>query len=282
MELSGRFPAILDDPVVGEAARSVYADAQAMLQRMIGERWIRARGVVGFWPANRSGADDIVLWTDEQRRQPLAVVHTLRQQMPREGGRARANLALADFVAPEEAGIADWLGGFAVTTGHGLDAVVAEMQAQHDDYGAIMAKALTDRLAEAFAERLHERVRKEFWGYAAEEELTNTELIEERYRGIRPAPGYPACPDHTEKRTLFELLRAEENAGIVLTESFAMTPAAAVAGWYFAHPEARYFGVGRIGRDQVEDYARRKGMDLAEMERWLAPNLVYEPDRVAG
>ena len=281
-ELTGRFPDILDDPVVGEAARSVYADAQAMLQRMIGERWVRARGVAGFWPANRRGADDIVLWSDEARREPLAVVHTLRQQMPREGGRARANLALADFVAPEEGGIPDWLGGFAVTTGHGLDEVIAEMQSHHDDYGAIMAKALTDRLAEAFAERLHERVRKEFWGYAASEELNNEALIAEQYRGIRPAPGYPACPDHTEKRTLFDLLRAEENAGIVLTESFAMTPAAAVAGWYFAHPEARYFGVGRIGRDQVEDYARRKGMPLAEMERWLAPNLAYDPDLLAA
>jgi len=281
-ELAGRFPDILDDPVVGEAARSVYADAQAMLQRLIGEHWVQARGVIGFWPANRRGADDIVLWSDETRREPLAVVHTLRQQMPREGGRARANLALADFVAPEGGGVADWLGGFAVTTGHGLDEVIAAMQAQHDDYGAIMAKALTDRLAEAFAERLHERVRKEFWGYAASEELNNEALIAEQYRGIRPAPGYPACPDHTEKRTLFDLLRAEENAGIVLTESFAMTPGAAVAGWYFAHPAARYFGVGRIGRDQVEDYARRKGMTLAEMERWLAPNLAYDPDLLAA
>ncbi len=281
-ELAGRFPDILDDPVVGEAARSVYADAQAMLQRLIGEHWVQARGVIGFWPANRRGADDIVLWSDETRREPLAVVHTLRQQMPREGGRARANFALADFVAPEGGGVADWLGAFAVTTGHGLDEVIAAMQAQHDDYGAIMAKALTDRLAEAFAERLHERVRKEFWGYAASEELNNEALIAEQYRGIRPAPGYPACPDHTEKRTLFDLLRAEENAGIVLTESFAMTPGAAVAGWYFAHPAARYFGVGRIGRDQVEDYARRKGMTLAEMERWLAPNLAYDPDLLAA
>ncbi len=281
-ELAGRFPDILDDPVVGEAARSVYADAQAMLQRLIGEHWVQARGVIGFWPANRRGADDIVLWSDETRREPLAVVHTLRQQMPREGGRARANFALADFVAPEGGGVADWLGAFAVTTGHGLDEVIAAMQAQHDDYGAIMAKALTDRLAEAFAERLHERVRKEFWGYAASEELNNEALIAEQYRGIRPAPGYPACPDHTEKRTLFDLLRAEENAGIVLTESFAMTPGAAVSGWYFAHPAARYFGVGRIGRDQVEDYARRKGMTLAEMERWLAPNLAYDPDLLAA
>ncbi len=276
-ELSGRFPDILDDPVVGEAARSVYADAQAMLQQMIGERWVRARAVIGFWPANRRGTDDIVLWSDETRRTPLAVVHTLRQQMAREGGRARANLALADFIAPEDSGVADWLGGFAVTTGHGLDAIVEGFRAKHDDYGVIMAKALTDRLAEAFAERLHERVRRQFWGYAAGEDLSNEDLIKERYRGIRPAPGYPACPDHTEKRTLFDLLQAEANAGIVLTESFAMSPAAAVAGWYFAHPEARYFGLGRINRDQVEDYAKRKGMTLAEAERWLAPNLAYEP-----
>ena len=281
-ELAGRYPDILDDPVVGEAARSVFADAQAMLQRMIGERWLRARAIIGFWPANRRGADDIVLWADETRRQPLAIVHTLRQQMAREGTRARANMALADFVAPEESGVPDWLGGFAVTTGHGVDAIAAEMQGKHDDYAAIMVKALADRLAEAFAERLHERVRREFWGYAADESLSNEDLIKERYRGIRPAPGYPACPDHTEKRTLFDLLHAETNAGIELTESFAMSPAAAVAGWYFAHPEARYFGVGRINRDQVEDYAQRKGMSLAEAERWLAPNLAYDPERVGG
>jgi 5-methyltetrahydrofolate--homocysteine methyltransferase len=277
-ELSGRFPDILDDPVVGEAARSVYGDALAMLQRMVGEKWVRARAVIGFWPANTVGEDDIELFADESRTGVLAVIHTLRQQMARDAARARANLALADFVAPKNSGVPDWLGGFAVTTGHGLDEVVAAFEKQHDDYASIMAKALADRLAEAFAERMHERVRKEFWGYAPDEEFSNEALIAEKYRGIRPAPGYPACPDHTEKRTLFDLLQAEDNAGIRLTESFAMTPAAAVSGFYFSHPEARYFGLGRIHRDQVADYARRKGMNLKECERWLAPNLAYDPD----
>ena len=276
-ELSGRYPEILSDPVVGEAARSVFADAQAMLQRMVGEKWLTARAVVGLWPANNVGEDDIEVFADESRTGLLAVVHTLRQQMARDR-KDRFNLALADFVAPKDSGIADWIGGFAVTTGHGLDEVVKEYERTNDDYASIMAKALTDRLAEAFAERMHERVRKELWGYAPEENLSNQDLIAENYRGIRPAPGYPACPDHTEKRTLFDLLKAEENAGIELTESFAMWPAAAVSGYYFAHPEARYFGLGRIHKDQVEDYARRKGMSLKECERWLAPNLAYDPD----
>ena len=278
-ELSGRFPDILDDPKVGEAARSVYGDAQSMLQRMVGEKWVRARAVIGFWPANTVSDDDIELFADESRSGVLAVIHTLRQQMARDSSRrARANLALADFIAPKESGVPDWLGGFAVTTGHGLDEVVAAFEKQHDDYASIMAKALADRLAEAFAERLHERVRKEFWGYALDEKLSNEALIAEKYQGIRPAPGYPACPDHTEKRTLFDLLHAEDNTGIKLTESFAMTPAAAVSGFYFSHPEARYFGLGRIHRDQVADYARRKGMNLKECERWLAANLAYDPD----
>jgi 5-methyltetrahydrofolate--homocysteine methyltransferase len=193
-------------------------------------------------------------------------------------GRERPNLALADFVAPKESGIPDYLGAFAVTAGHGIDVIVRDFEAAHDDYNAIMIKALADRLAEAFAERMHERVRKEFWGYAPDENLSNDDLIAEAYRGIRPAPGYPACPDHTEKRTLFDLLRAEENAGIILTESFAMVPTAAVSGFYFSHPESRYFGIGRIHKDQVGDYARRKGMSVAEMERWLASILAYDPD----
>jgi 5-methyltetrahydrofolate--homocysteine methyltransferase len=280
-ELAGRFPRILDDPVVGEAARNVYDDAQAMLQRIVGEKWLRARGVIGFWPANSVGDDDIEVFSDEHKTGVLAVVHTLRQQMARDQ-RPRANLALADFLAPRDSSITDWLGAFAVTTGHGLERVVQEFAARHDDYASIMAKALADRLAEAFAERLHERVRREFWGYAPEEALSNVDLIAERYVGIRPAPGYPACPDHTEKRTLFALLDAETNAGMQLTESFAMTPAASVSGWYFSHPEARYFGVGRIHRDQVEDYARRKGMNLKEAERWLAPSLAYDPDLGEG
>jgi 5-methyltetrahydrofolate--homocysteine methyltransferase len=275
-ELSGRFPDILDDPIVGEAARSVYTDAQAMLQRVVGEKWLRPRAVIGLWPANTVG-DDIEVFADETRKGVRAVIHTLRQQMARDR-KDRPNLALADFLAPKESGIPDWIGGFAVTTGHGLDEIVADYEKRHDDYASIMAKALADRLAEAFAERMHERVRKEIWGYAADEALSNEDLIAEKYRGIRPAPGYPACPDHTEKRTLFDLLAAEDNAGIRLTESFAMWPAAAVSGYYFSHPESRYFGLGRIHRDQVEDYARRKGMNLEDCERWLAPNLAYDPD----
>lgn len=280
-ELSGRYPDILDDPVVGEAARSVFADAQAMLARIVGEKWLRPRAVIGLWPANSIGDDDIEVFADATRSGVLAVIHTLRQQMARErmgkDGRVRPNLALADFIAPKASGVADWIGGFAVTAGHGLDDVVKDFEARHDDYASIMAKALADRLAEAFAERLHERVRKEYWGYAGNERLSNEDLIAEAYRGIRPAPGYPACPDHTEKRTLFNLLAAEANAGIELTESFAMWPGASVSGYYFSHPEACYFGLGRIHRDQVEDYARRKGMPLAEVERWLAPNLGYDP-----
>jgi 5-methyltetrahydrofolate--homocysteine methyltransferase len=272
-ELAGHYPDILQDPVLGTAATSLFRDAQELLDRMVRKRLVRARGVFAFFRAN-SVRDDIELYADEDRSQSLAVVHTIRQQMLKPPG--RPNLALADFVAPRETGVADWIGGFAVTTGIGLDRLVADFEAANDDYSAIMAKALADRLAEAFAERLHERVRKEFWGYAREESLDNGALIQEKYQGIRPAPGYPACPDHTEKRTLFDLLQAEANAGISLTESFAMLPAAAVSGYYFWHPQAQYFGVGKIERDQVEDYARRKGMDVAIMERWLAPNLNYE------
>ncbi|HET7599838.1 MAG TPA: methionine synthase [Gemmatimonadales bacterium] len=272
-ELAGHFPAILDDPKLGAAARSLFADAERMLETIVARGLLRARGVFGFWPANAVG-DDIELYGDEGGSHPVAVIHTLRQQMAKEPG--RPNLALADYVAPRDSGVRDWVGAFAVTAGHGLDQLVAEHQAANDDYSAILAKALADRLAEAFAERLHERVRKEFWGYAGAERLDNAALIKEQYQGIRPAPGYPACPDHTEKGTLFRLLDAEANAGIRLTESFAMLPAAAVSGWYFWRPEARYFGVGKIDRDQVEDYARRKGMDLATMERWLASSLNYE------
>jgi 5-methyltetrahydrofolate--homocysteine methyltransferase len=272
-ELAGHYPAILDDPAVGPAARSLYTDATELLDRIVRERLLRARGVVGFFPAAAVG-DDIELYRSAERREPLAVIHTLRQQMVKQPG--RPNLALADFVAPVDSGVADWVGAFAVTSGHGVDELVAEFQGRQDDYNAILAKALADRLAEAFAERLHERVRREFWGYARDETLANADLIRERYQGIRPAPGYPACPDHTEKATLFALLGAEERAGIRLTESFAMLPGAAVSGYYFWRPEAQYFGVGKIDRDQVEDYARRKGMDVAAAERWLAPNLAYE------
>ncbi|MBA3892098.1 MAG: methionine synthase [Gemmatimonadales bacterium] len=272
-ELAGHYPAILEDPVVGPAARSLFDDARALLDRIVRERLLTARGVFGLFPAASVG-DDIELYRTPDGTDLLATVHTLRQQMAKPPG--RPNLALADYVAPRESGVPDYLGAFAVTTGHGLDALVAEFQGRHDDYSAILAKALADRLAEAFAERLHERVRREFWGYARSEALDNLELIHEAYQGIRPAPGYPACPDHTEKRTLFDLLDVERRTGISLTESFAMTPTAAVSGWYFWHPEGRYFGVGKIGRDQVEDYARRKGLTVEDAERWLAPNLNYE------
>jgi 5-methyltetrahydrofolate--homocysteine methyltransferase len=275
-ELSGSFPQILDDAVVGEAARGVYEDAKAMLHQIVDQRWLQALAVVGFWRANAAG-DDIELYASDDRAELLTTVHTLRQQTNAE--RDRKNLALADFVAPQESGLADWIGGFAVTTGVGIEEHVARFEADHDDYHAIMLKALADRLAEAFAERMHERVRRELWGYAADEDLDNDALIAEAYRGIRPAPGYPACPDHTEKRALFQLLEAERHAGIELTESFAMSPAASVSGWYFSHPEARYFGVGRIERDQVEDYATRMAWSVDEAERWLAPNLNYEPAR---
>jgi len=276
-ELHGNFPAILEDAKVGESARSLWADAQSMLQRIVGEKWLRANAVVALWPANSIG-DDIELYTDASRKTVLDRLHMLRQQMARDPGRERANLSLADYIAPKSSGVADWIGGFACTAGIGLDERAKEFEAAHDDYSAILLKALGDRLAEAFAERLHERVRTELWGYAAGETLTNEQLIAEEYRGIRPAPGYPACPDHTEKATLFRLLDATNIAGITLTESFAMLPTAAVSGWYFAHPDAKYFGVAKIERDQVADYATRKGMTLPDMERWLAPNLNYDPD----
>jgi 5-methyltetrahydrofolate--homocysteine methyltransferase len=276
-EISGTFPKLLDDPTVGESARTLYEEAQAMLRRIVEERWLRASAVVGLWPASRVG-DDIEVYVDEQRDSVVATVHTLRQQTSRDRGR-RENYALADFIAPRDSGLADYLGGFAVTTGHGLDERVAAFEADNDDYSSIMLKALGDRLAEALAERMHERVRRDLWGYAADETLDNAALIAEQYRGIRPAPGYPACPDHTEKRILFDLLHAEQNTGIELTDSFAMHPTAAVSGWYFSHPDSRYFGVGRIERDQVRDYARRKRMTIAEVEHWLAPNLAYDPER---
>jgi len=273
-ELSGKYPAILSDPQVGEAARALFADAQAMLRQIADERWFKARAVLGLWPANSEG-DDILVFADEARRTPIATLHTLRQQLPRREG--RANVALADFVAPRASGLADYVGAFIVTAGVGEDAIAERFKRAHDDYSAIMAKALADRLAEALAERLHQRVRREFWGYAADEALGSAELIAEKYRGIRPAPGYPAQPDHTEKATLFALLDGERQTGVRLTESFAMWPGASVCGCYFSHPESYYFGVGRIERDQVEDYAKRKGWTIAEAERWLSPVLNYDP-----
>ena len=272
-ELSGRYPQILQDEVVGDVATKLFEDAQELLRRVVTEKRFTARATFGFFPAARVG-DDLELYTDDTRTELRTRLHTLRQQTAKRAG--QPNYALADFVAVKGSNVHDYVGGFAVSV-HGADAFAREFEAVHDDYNAILVKALADRLAEAFAERLHERVRKEFWGYAPDETLTNDELIRERYQGIRPAPGYPASPDHTEKRTLFELLDAEKTAGITLTESYAMHPGAAVSGFYFAHPDARYFGVGKISKDQVADYAERKGMTLAEAERWLAPNLGYEP-----
>jgi 5-methyltetrahydrofolate--homocysteine methyltransferase len=272
-ELKGAYPRILDDPRIGPAARDLYSDARALLDRIVAERWLRASAVVGFWPAGATEDDDIELWADEARAEPVAVLHTLRQQVARRDG--RPDLALADFVASASAGVEDHIGAFVVTAGLGADEAVARLEAAHDEYGAIMVKALADRLAEAFAERLHELVRRELWGYAPDEALTNEDLIREAYQGIRPAPGYPAAPDHTEKATLFALLDAER-IGVRLTESMAMTPAASVSGLYFWRPEAAYFGVGRIGRDQLEDYARRKGWSLEEAARWLSPNLAED------
>ncbi|HAN91361.1 MAG TPA: methionine synthase, partial [Nitrospira sp.] len=271
-ELRGRYPAILDDATVGPKAKELLADAQALLEEIIQGELLTARGVYGFFPANSAG-DDIHLYRDPDRREPLATFHTLRQQM--EKPTDQFNLALADYVAPKESGRADYVGAFVVTAGIGVPALCAKYEKDHDDYNSIMVKALADRLAEAFAEWLHKQVRLE-WGYGKTEDLTNEDMIRERYRGIRPAPGYPACPDHTEKRTLFDVLNAEAQAGVTLTESYAMLPAAAVSGLYFAHPEAKYFAVGKINRDQVEDYATRKNLPVGEVERWLAPNLNYD------
>ncbi|MGH7147873.1 MAG: vitamin B12 dependent-methionine synthase activation domain-containing protein, partial [Nitrospiraceae bacterium] len=271
-ELRGRYPTILEDPVVGSKAKELYDDALALLRKIVDQRLFTANGVYGFFPANSLG-DDIEIYTDDRRTAVVTTFHTLRQQSEKPQG--QDSVALADFVAPKESGRTDYVGAFAVTTGIGVDLLCREFERDHDDYNSIMAKALADRLAEAFAEILHKQAR-EAWGYGKSENLTSADLIREKYRGIRPAPGYPACPDHTEKRLLFDLLRVEQNAGITLTENFAMLPAAAVSGFYFAHPEAKYFAVGKIGKDQVEDYARRKGMDLRTIERWLSPNLNYE------
>ena len=273
-DMVGKYPAILDDETIGDAARALFDDATAMLDRIVAERWFAPRAAVGFWPAC-SVDDDILVFPNGARARPAATIHTLRQQMARD--RERPNHALADFVAPRDSGVEDHLGGFVVTIGARVEQVAKDHEDAHDDYGAIMAKVLGDRLAEAFAELLHERARKALWGYAPSEALANDGLIGERYRGIRPAPGYPACPDHTEKHTLLALLEAETRAGVRLTESCAMWPASSVSGFYFSHPESTYFGVGKLGRDQIEDYARRKGMTVSETETWLAPNLAYDP-----
>jgi 5-methyltetrahydrofolate--homocysteine methyltransferase len=275
-ELAGRYPAILSDPKVGEAARALYDDARKMLDRIVKEKWFTARATVGFWPANAEG-DDVVLYADETRTKQIATLHTLRQQLEKREG--RFNAALSDFIAPISSGVPDYVGGFVVTAGIGEDVIADRFKNANDDYSSILCKALADRLAEAFAERMHARVRREFWGYAPDEALSPDELILEKYSGIRPAPGYPAQPDHTEKKTLFALLDAENKSGVRLTESFAMWPGSSVSGLYVSHPESFYFGVGKIERDQVEDYAARKDMSIAETERWLAPILNYIPPR---
>ncbi len=280
-ELTGRFPMILDDNKVGPEARQLYQDAQAMLQRIVDEKWLTANAVIGMWPANSDG-DDIIVYRDEKRDEEIARLHTLRQQVARQPGRERAHVALADFVAPRDSGRADYIGGFAVTAGLGEEEAQARYIADTDDYASIMLKALSDRLAEAFAEHMHWQVRTAHWGYAGDEDLTPEQLIDEAYHGIRPAPGYPAQPDHTEKETLFRLLNATDAAAIRLTESFAMWPGSSVSGLYFSHPRSYYFGVGRIERDQVEDYAARKGWPIATAERWLAPVLNYDTRQAAS
>ncbi|OIR09699.1 methionine synthase [mine drainage metagenome] len=272
-ELAGRYPKILQDEVVGEEARKLFADAQAMLKKIVKEKWLTANAVFGLFPANTVNSDDIEIYTDDKRKKIAMTWHNLRQQTKKPDD--IPNYCLADYIAPKESKVKDYIGAFAVTTGIGIDARVAEFEKQNDDYNAIMLKSLADRLAEAFAEHLHLRVRREFWGYATDEQLGNEDIIAEKYRGIRPAPGYPACPEHTEKGPLFELLQAPQNAGITVTESFAMLPTAAVSGFYFSHPQAQYFATGKIDKDQVADYAKRKGWTVEEAERWLAPVLSY-------
>jgi 5-methyltetrahydrofolate--homocysteine methyltransferase len=277
-ELKGRYPRILEDPNVGEAATQLFQDAQKMLRQIIDEKLLTARAVIGFWPANTVGHDTVQIFKDDARQEVQTEFFTLRQQSEKAEG--VPNLAFSDFVAPKETGRQDYIGGFAVTAGIGIEQHLARFEAEHDDYSSILMKALADRLAEAFAERLHQRVREEFWGYDPAENLSNEDLIQEKYKGVRPAPGYPGCPDHTEKITLFKLLDAENTTGIRLTENLAMYPASSVSGLYYAHPDSRYFGLGRIGQDQVVDMAARKNMPVAELERWLMPNLNYEPTSV--
>ena len=273
-ELAGRYPDILTDKVVGEEATKLLADAKQMLKKIIDEKWLTGKAVLGFFPANSDGVDDINLYSKNSSEKSHTTLHHIRQQMDR--NKQNANFCLADFVAPADSGKTDWIGAFAVTTGFGIEERVKRFQQEHDDYNAILLEALADRFAEALAEKMHELTRKVFWGYAADEKLSNEELIKEKYQGIRPAPGYPACPEHSEKGTLWELLEPEKRIGLKITESFAMWPAAAVSGFYFSHPDSRYFGTGKIQRDQVEDYARRKGWSMAEAEKWLGPVLGYD------
>jgi len=273
--MKGKFPDILNNPASGEAARKLYEDAQEMLDAIVAEKWITARGVLGFFPAAATG-DDSTVYTDSDRSEVLTKLFNLRQQGEHREG--VPNRSIGDYVAPKETGLADHVGAFAVTAGLGGQDKIKEFKDELDDYSAILLESLSDRLAEAFAERLHQRVRIELWGYDPDEDLDNLALIGERYTGIRPAPGYPACPEHTEKRTLWELLDVEKNTGMELTDSMAMWPGASVSGWYFSHPESQYFVVGRLARDQVASYAERKGWTLQEAERWLSSNLGYDPD----
>ncbi|MEE8134562.1 MAG: vitamin B12 dependent-methionine synthase activation domain-containing protein, partial [Gemmatimonadales bacterium] len=275
-ELKGRFPDILDDPTVGLEAQRLYDDARQMLDRIVTKGLLTAQATFGIWPANTVDTDEIVVFGDESRTTTLGTFRQLRQQMEKPPG--RPNVSLADFLTPRDRDTIDYVGAFAVTAGVGTDELASSYEAAHDDYSAIMVKALADRLAEAFAERLHQRVRTEFWGYADGESVSNTQLIREQYRGIRPAPGYPACPDHSQKFALFDLLRVADRIAMTLTESGAMLPAASVCGWYFAHPDAYFFGLGNIGRDQVAAYASSKNIDITDAERWLRPNLAYDPD----
>ncbi len=273
-ELFGKYPAIFNDEKVGKEAKSLFDDANKLLDKVIAEKALTAKGVVGFYPANAVD-DDIELYEDDTRKKVLTTFHFLRQQ--NEKALSQKYYSLADYIAPKDSSVKDYMGFFAVTSGIGIEKTIEQFEKDHDDYNSILLKAIADRLAEGFAETLHELVRKELWGYAKDEHLTPTELAEEKYTGIRPAPGYPACPDHTEKRILFDLLQAEKQAGITLTENFAMYPASSVSGFYFSNPESKYFGVGKIAKDQVEDYAKRKNMPVAEVEKWLSPNLGYEP-----
>jgi len=274
--MKGKFPELLNNPTMREAARKLWDDAQAMLDTLIAEKWIAASGVFGLFPANTVERDDIAVYADETRTVEKARLFNLRQQGDHRAG--VPNRCLADYVAPKASGLQDYVGAFAVTAGLGCKEKVEAFKKANDDYSAILLESLADRLAEAFAERLHQRVRKEFWGHASDERLSNDDLIAEKYAGIRPAPGYPACPEHTEKATLWQLLEVEKHTGMQLTESMAMWPGASVSGWYFAHPEAQYFVLGRIGKDQVSSYAQRKGWTLQQAEKWLAPNLGYEPE----
>jgi 5-methyltetrahydrofolate--homocysteine methyltransferase len=270
-ELRGKYPAIFDDDIVGEQARELFDDAQAMLNQLVDEKLLTASATIGFWPAARIGSDDVAVYANEERAEQIATLHHMRQQNKQAEG--KPNASLADFIAPADSAALDYIGGFCVTTGHGVTELAAKFDADHDDYNSIMVRALADRLAESFAEHLHRIVRRELWGYDQHEALSNDALIKEKYRGIRPAPGYPACPDHTEKATLFKLLDAEQTCGVSLSESYAMSPAAAVSGFYYSHPESRYFNVGKIGRDQLQQLAKRKGEPADQLERWLRPNL---------